>query len=265
MDRCEHYTELISASLDGALTAAQQTELEAHLVQCAPCRALLADLKELQDVLEESLPPQEPPEAPALPHCHLHNQEPPEALSQGVMERIRADSAPIPFPVKKRGVSRQWRSLGALAAVFTLVLAGAVGLRMQDLAQPDVALQPASQYVTSGQTADHESISEAEVGPSLQAVPFNAETSRSNGKSVLPEENAQEDPCPPAVGTVYYDRLPQGWEELFPGVASVDALLVSGEEAEAFLTLLAEQEIAYTVEGELSGDGEIQLLAGLPE
>ena len=142
MDRCEHYTELISASLDGALTAAQQTELEAHLVQCAPCRALLADLKELQDVLEESLPPQEPP----------------EALSQGVMERIRADSAPIPFPVKKRGVSRQWRSLGALAAVFTLVLAGAVGLRMQDLAQPDVALQPASQYVTSGQTADHESI-----------------------------------------------------------------------------------------------------------
>ena len=239
MDRCEHYTELISASLDGALTAAQQTELEAHLVQCAPCRALLADLKELQDVLEESLPPQEPP----------------EALSQGVMERIRADSAPIPFPVKKRGVSRQWRSLGALAAVFTLVLAGAVGLRMQDLAQPDVALQPASQYVTSGQTADHESISEAEVGPSLQAVPFNAETSRSNGKSVLPEENAQEDPCPPAVGTVYYDRLPQGWEELFPGVASVDALLVSGEEAEAFLTLLAEQEIAYTVEGELSGDG----------
>ncbi|HIT57281.1 MAG TPA: zf-HC2 domain-containing protein [Candidatus Galloscillospira stercoripullorum] len=249
MDRCEHYTELISASLDGALTAAQQTELEAHLVQCAPCRALLADLKELQDVLEESLPPQEPP----------------EALSQGVMERIRADSAPIPFPVKKRGVSRQWRSLGALAAVFTLVLAGAVGLRMQDLAQPDVALQPASQYVTSGQTADHESISEAEVGPSLQAVPFNAETSRSNGKSVLPEENAQEDPCPPAVGTVYYDRLPQGWEELFPGVASVDALLVSGEEAEAFLTLLAEQEIAYTVEGELSGDGEIQLLAGLPE
>lgn len=249
MDRCEHYTELISASLDGALTAAQQTELEAHLVQCAPCRALLADLKELQDVLEESLPPQEPP----------------EALSQGVMERIRADSAPIPFPVKKRGVSRQWRSLGALAAVFTLVLAGAVGLRMQDLAQPDVALQPASQYVTSGQTADHESISEAEVGPSLQAVPFSAETSRSNGKSVLPEENAQEDPCPPAVGTVYYDRLPQGWEELFPGVASVDALLVSGEEAEAFLTLLAEQEIAYTVEGELSGDGEIQLLAGLPE
>lgn len=249
MDRCEHYTELISASLDGALTAAQQTELEAHLVQCAPCRALLADLKELQDVLEESLPPQEPP----------------EALSQGVMERIRADSAPIPFPVKKRGVSRQWRSLGALAAVFTLVLAGAVGLRMQDLAQPDVALQPASQYVTSGQTADHESISEAEVGPSLQAVPFNAETSRSNGKSVLPEENAQEDPCPPAVGTVYYDRLPQGWEELFPGVASVDALLVSGEEAEAFLNLLAEQEIAYTVEGELSGDGEIQLLAGLPE
>lgn len=249
MDRCEHYTELISASLDGALTAAQQTELEAHLVQCAPCRALLADLKDLQDVLEESLPPQEPP----------------EALSQGVMERIRADSAPIPFPVKKRGVSRQWRSLGALAAVFTLVLAGAVGLRMQDLAQPDVALQPASQYVTSGQTADHESISEAEVGPSLQAVPFNAETSRSNGKSVLPEENAQEDPCPPAVGTVYYDRLPQGWEELFPGVASVDALLVSGEEAEAFLTLLAEQEIAYTVEGELSGDGEIQLLAGLPE
>lgn len=249
MDRCEHYTELISASLDGALTAAQQTELEAHLVQCAPCRALLADLKELQDVLEESLPPQEPP----------------EALSQGVMERIRADSAPIPFPVKKRGVSRQWRSLGALAAVFTLVLAGAVGLRMQDLAQPDVALQPASQYVTSCQTADHESISEAEVGPSLQAVPFNAETSRSNGKSVLPEENAQEDPCPPAVGTVYYDRLPQGWEELFPGVASVDALLVSGEEAEAFLTLLAEQEIAYTVEGELSGDGEIQLLAGLPE
>ena len=44
---CEQALELISAQLDGALTAEEAGALDEHLAQCPACRALRADLSTL--------------------------------------------------------------------------------------------------------------------------------------------------------------------------------------------------------------------------
>src|SRR5699024_3962718 len=115
---------LISASLDGALTEAEQRRLEAHLASCPACRALMRDLEGIHAALAD-----------------LPAAEPPARLAEGVMERIRAEgSKVISFP--KRAMSsrwRQWRSLGAMAAVFAVVVVGAVGLGLNGLVAPDTA------------------------------------------------------------------------------------------------------------------------------
>ena len=53
MDRCEQYWDLISASLDGGLTAEEQARLDAHLAQCPDCRALWEQLSGLDAELME--------------------------------------------------------------------------------------------------------------------------------------------------------------------------------------------------------------------
>lgn len=53
MDHCEQYWDLISASLDGGLTAEEQARLDAHLAQCPDCRALWEQLSGLDAELME--------------------------------------------------------------------------------------------------------------------------------------------------------------------------------------------------------------------
>ena len=48
---CEQALELISAQLDGALTAEEAGALDEHLAQCPACRALRADLSTLHQLL----------------------------------------------------------------------------------------------------------------------------------------------------------------------------------------------------------------------
>jgi len=50
---CEQYWELISASLDGALTPEEQRRLEAHLAGCPECRSLWEELSGLEAELRE--------------------------------------------------------------------------------------------------------------------------------------------------------------------------------------------------------------------
>lgn len=58
MDRCEQYWDLISASLDGGLTAEEQARLDAHLAQCPQCRAMWEQLSGLEpELMELEAPP----------------------------------------------------------------------------------------------------------------------------------------------------------------------------------------------------------------
>ena len=56
---CSEYRELISASLDGALTPEEQEKLDAHLSECLDCRTMWEQLSALEPELMELSEPSE--------------------------------------------------------------------------------------------------------------------------------------------------------------------------------------------------------------
>ena len=57
--KCSEYQELISASLDGALTPEEQEKLDAHLSECPDCRTMWEQLSALEPELMELSEPSE--------------------------------------------------------------------------------------------------------------------------------------------------------------------------------------------------------------
>ena len=107
MAHCDEYLELISASLDGALSPAQQEALEAHLAQCPQCKALYEELSAVHSALAE-LPPVEVP----------------AGLTGRIMDAVAAEKV-VPFaPAKPKKTSSHWQRWLSSAAVLALVLLG---------------------------------------------------------------------------------------------------------------------------------------------
>lgn len=111
MGACDPYIQLISASIDGALTPDEVRKLEQHLSVCPQCRALERDLKQIHDTLS-SLP----------------DVQAPAGLKEKIMEAIEADNV-TPLPVKTtsgrvKKTSRRWKTLASAAAVLALVILG---------------------------------------------------------------------------------------------------------------------------------------------
>lgn len=111
MVSCDEALELISAGVDGELTAEETSILEEHLDHCEACRALLEQLRSIHE------------EMPGL------NVPAPAGLTQGVMERVRAEKVIAMKPV--RSARNRWRTWAASAAVFAVVLLGAGTLRYE--------------------------------------------------------------------------------------------------------------------------------------
>lgn len=57
----DSFADRLSDYIDGALSAAEREELDAHLAECSDCRALVSDLRSVRREAR-SLPPLEPPE-----------------------------------------------------------------------------------------------------------------------------------------------------------------------------------------------------------
>ena len=120
MRTCDEMTELLSAALDGELTADEHRELDEHLASCPACGALLAELGGLRKAVGGP-------------------EEAPEGLAGRVMDQIRAEGAPeadnvTPLPVKRRKWTG-WAATAAVAAVVILgasVLPGRIGLSRTD-------------------------------------------------------------------------------------------------------------------------------------
>ena len=96
----EHFEELISLRLDGALDEEGEAALRAHLETCRECRELLALLTGVHDALNIE-------------------KDPPEALLRGVMEGVeRAERT-------RKTVKMRWTGIaaGALAAAAALAVA----------------------------------------------------------------------------------------------------------------------------------------------
>lgn len=99
-----YFEELIAAAIDGELSPAEQTELDAHLAVCPRCRAFREAMEAVSGVTAKHLPP------------------PPADFTDRVMDAVRAQAAP---PVKKKrkpGILPFPARAAALAAVAALVL-----------------------------------------------------------------------------------------------------------------------------------------------
>lgn len=100
---CDRALELMSAALDGELTAEEQAQLQAHLEACPDCRAVYAQMQTMDSFLQEA------------------DAEPPAALHADIMHAVRQEKA-----ASRR---RFWAPAGLIAAAAALVLlAGSRGL-----------------------------------------------------------------------------------------------------------------------------------------
>ena len=113
---CAEALTLLSEQLDTQLFPAQRDELEEHLTGCPACRRMQQTFALIRPALREDL------------------VEPPAALKDGVMERIRAETSepdtPKPKPI------RRWRQLASLAACLALIVLGGVGAMRSGLFHP---------------------------------------------------------------------------------------------------------------------------------
>lgn len=109
MAYCEEYMELISASLDGALSPAEQEKLTAHLASCAECQKLFDDLSALRAAMTQ-LPPVEVP----------------EGLKGRILDAVAKEAGNVlPFaPVTKKAPPIRWQRWLASAAVLAVVVMG---------------------------------------------------------------------------------------------------------------------------------------------
>ncbi len=97
----EHPEELLSAYLDGEVTAAERAYVEEHLTTCARCRAEFDQERDVRAAVR-SLPPVDPP--------------------FGFFERILRDGPADPAQPKKRRFKFGMANLVATAAAWILVL-----------------------------------------------------------------------------------------------------------------------------------------------
>lgn len=149
----------------------------------------------------------------------------PDGLHQRILDQL-----PSRRPEVGRARRIHLRRWGALAACAVLAVALGVA-RPWDRSDP--GLQPAS----AGQTSPY-----------------------ALSPSHTPNQGDPRYQAPQADTILRVDRLPQGWESVVPGVASPDGAILTGEEALAFRSLLDQQGIPYTLEGDPTLSGQCQLI-----
>ena len=183
---CEQALELISAQLDGALTAEEAGALDEHLAQCPACRALRADLSTLHQLL------------PTLA------EEPPAGLKDNIMKAVHASKC-TPFHTRKR--QWRWRSWASLAAVLVLVLVGGQAVHLWS--PPDssgsvpranlAGLTGAASGGSAGQTAPAQEDRAGPTGEPAEAASGGADGANRKDSSAG-ERPQNRDVTPPADG-----------------------------------------------------------------
>lgn len=269
---CDRYFELLSARLDGALTPKEERELEEHLLNCPDCRAVGAQLAALQagfGELEEVPAPEgfargvmdrirasEPKKViplfkrpqfralAGLAACLMlvvgiysvsqrQNQEKMMLLNRSFQHDVLVEES-----VDGAGDVSARESLGGEdnSPQVNAALAGP-----EDGEVPQIAAYAAPSPAQSDTSAGTEGIAPEVFGSGraedLQKAAPNTAADGLDGTA-----------APPPDAVIIFERLPEGWEELFPGVASPDAMQAPIEEARAFLQLLEEQGITYEIE-----------------
>ena len=162
MAHCDEYMELISASLDGALSPAEAEKLNAHLAQCPECRALSEELTALHAALSD-LPPVEVP----------------SGLTERIMAAVAAEQV-LPFtPAEKKKSSIRWQRWLASAAVLAVVLLGTWSWKPWEHRAANDSLAPAAGEPQAPQAT------ETVTGPHSEAIPQEEATLQDEEKAAL--------------------------------------------------------------------------------
>ena len=150
MRNCDEILDLISASLDGALTTEEQTTLDVHLASCPACSALYTELCGLHTAAAE-----------------LEELPAPAGFAEAVMAAIAAQPAQdqsdnvIPFSAKRK-TRALWTKWAATAAAVAIVVLGAVSIPSlsgnmevkRDAAAPAEPMAPQAYQVESSVVED---------------------------------------------------------------------------------------------------------------
>lgn len=245
MRSCDEILELISAALDGALSAEEQAVLDEHLSRCPACAALFAELASLHEAagsLEE---------IPA-----------PADFADRVMEQI--DAGPeqerpanvTPFPAKKRTRWKGWAAaavvaVAALGAVALPGLHGADGQTQETLLHHRSSIRPSDENLAPQAAGEDESVDVAPVTgePSagdnqLPGAPFPDEARAACG-----------------VLTLTGETLPDGLEE-YESIAGSDGTVTYVVPADYFFSCLDQLEgqsfeVSLSAEEDAAGYGLI--------
>lgn len=113
LNNCAQYWDLISAAVDGALTPEEEQRLQAHLAECADCRAMLEQLQGLEEDLREVTA------APAgfADHVMAAAERTPQEIPFTNLPQNRADYAPA-----RQRVKDWWRPIRSACAIAACCL-----------------------------------------------------------------------------------------------------------------------------------------------
>lgn len=270
---CEQMTVLLSAWLDGELSREEEVQMQAHLEQCAECRALFEQLQALHTSFSE-----------------LEELSAPEGFAQGVMDLVRAEEAPKVVPLFKRPAVRSAVGLAACAllcvGVVRMAFNGGFGSSTMDAAPecaaPEAAAYDMETYDLPAQAEEYSLIaaSGAESGMEMGAdygedvsepgapMPEAAEAPAAQA----PESTAKQDEEPErGVVEIVLTVLPEGLEETLGALAWEERLSdgaqcapLTGEQAEALLALVLEEGLAAEVSAPETGAEDGWILVWKP-
>jgi hypothetical protein len=132
---CRECVELLDASIDGELAAAQQTDLESHLAACVDCRELADHLRAQHAELRQAFEPRR--------QNVLRVQE--SVLGRIRAEAVRTEEKPLVLPVRAAEATPNTATT-RLPSWFALAMAAAVGFLLAVLVfQPWKSNAPASE------------------------------------------------------------------------------------------------------------------------
>jgi len=256
---CKQMMALLSAFVDGELSAAEELQVREHLAQCSECRALYEQLQALHTSFSDL------EEIPA-----------PENFAQSVMNRIRAEEKPRVIPLFKRP---QVRAVMGLAACAVLCIGfgrvaldgGMKGASAEPAAAPAAPVPESAVYDVqeSGVQYSAGSIMEARIDDNMiQQAELPQGESDIVGMTAAPEpcepSPAPAEPAPEmqtdsspaekatAGGEIILSELPEGLEDVIGLLRweerTQDGVLcaqLTREQALLVMELVREQELSF--------------------
>lgn len=159
---CEHALELISARIDGEITDAESAELDAHLAQCAACRAEAESLRAARDFMAAHGRVTSPPDLSTairrvMEDNELVEKRPALASIVPLPTRLRHPEEPAHTPAdtaaarepRARGPIRSHKALGLAAGFMVCALVAFMAYFVVNLQKANIQRKKAENQITT--------------------------------------------------------------------------------------------------------------------